>query len=289
MSKKCGLNMAVLLKTERPPLPRKRIYICSEDKMTKPEVEEEEIEAAEKLSSQREFDASLALLENMLTRAADDQTRIRILFDIVTCSTWLNHKEKLSEAIEKLQRLPDYEISRTFIVMAQARVSAESGHAQEALDLINANLASELLQSDDLRSWRYEHLFWKGRTLLRLASYDEALRVFDSAHRLFPEGEFETEMLIDRSNCLLALHRYADAYDTASEVLARGDEEMATLAMQHMAESRMWQSRVTEALELYSAIQKRLPNRLVDEERVRKGIANAMRYLEGVRPQGKPY
>jgi hypothetical protein len=82
--------------------------------------------------------------------------------------------------------------------------------------------------------------------------------------------------------------RARHAYAAASRVLNRGDEEMATLAMQRMAECRMWQSRVPEALELYAAIQKRLPCRLVQEERIQTGIKNAMAYLEKLHPQGKP-
>jgi tetratricopeptide (TPR) repeat protein len=121
-----------------------------------------------------------------------------------------------------------------------------------------------------------------------LARFDEALGAFDEAHRIYPEGDFEVDMLIERSNCFLAFRRFSEAYDTASQVLGRGDEEMATLAMQHMAECRMWQSRVQEALELYAAIQKRLPCRLVQEERIQTGITNAMAYLEKLRPQGKP-
>jgi hypothetical protein len=83
------------------------------------------------------------------------------------------------------------------------------------------------------------------------------------------------------------LDRYEDAYAAASKVLNRGDEEMTTLAMQYMAECRVWQSRVPEALELYAAIQKRLPCRLVQEERIQKGITNAMAYLEKLHPLGR--
>lgn len=252
------------------------------------EVTEQEIEAAEKLSSQRQFEASLALLQEMLTRPHDEQTRMRLLFDVVTCSTWLNRKEVLNKAIEELKRLNNYDVSHLFIVKVEARVHLDSGRAQKALELINANLQSDVLQEDAFQDEKYEHLYWKGRVLLHLAYYDEALSAFDAARELAPEGEFETNMLVDRANCLLALRRYAEAYDSSRKVLTRGDEELATFAMLQMAESRMWQSRVHEALELYSAIQKRLPNRFVDEERVRKGIANAMTYFERGRPQGKP-
>jgi tetratricopeptide (TPR) repeat protein len=256
--------------------------------MPKAAVTEQEIEKAEKLSAQREFGASLVMLQEMLTRANDVQVRMRLLFDVVTCSTWLNLDQSREDAIRELKQLPDYEVSHAFVVMAQARACSDSGRGQEALDLIDANLKSEVLQRDDFRVCKYEHLFFKGRSLVQLAHYDEALAAFDAAHGMNPEGEFETDMLIERSNCFLALSRYNEAFEAASRVLSRGDEEMATLAMQHMAECRMWQSRVPEALELYAAIQKRLPCRLVEEERIRTGIKNAMARLEKLRPQGKP-
>lgn len=252
------------------------------------EVTEQEIEAAEELISQHQFEASLTLLQKLLTRAENDQIRMRLLFGVVTCSTWLNRKETLSSAVEELKQWPDFGVVNAFVVLAQARADVDGGRALEALKLLDGNLAGEVLQRNDFRDWKYEHLFLRGRALVRMARCGEALSAFEAARKLYPDGEFETDMLIDRSNCLLALHRYAEAYDTASEVLARGDEEMATLAMQRMAESRMWQSRVPEALELYLAIQKRPPSRLIDEDRIRRGIANAMTYLERSRPRGKP-
>jgi len=251
-------------------------------------VTEQEIEAVLDLSAQRDFSTALALYQEMLIRAQDDQIRMRILFGIVTCSTWLNLDETRENAIAVLKQFPDYEVSHAFVVMAQARAYSESGRDQEALDLIDGNLKDEVLQRDDFRDWKYEHLFYKGRSLVGLARYDEALSAFDEAHRVYPEGDFEVSMLIERSNCFLAFRRFSEAYDTASQVLARGDEEMSTLAMQHMAECRMWQSRVSEALELYVAIQKRLPCRLVEEERIQTGIKNAIARLEKLRPQGKP-
>jgi tetratricopeptide (TPR) repeat protein len=256
--------------------------------MPKAEVTEREIQEALDLSAQRDFSTALALYQEMLIRAQDDQIRMRILFGIVTCSTWLNLDEIRENALAVLKQFPDYGVSHAFAAMAQARTYSESGRAQEALDLIDGNLKDEVLQRDGFRDWRYEHLFYKGRSLVQLARYDEALGAFDEAHRVYPEGDFEVDMLIERSNCFLALRRFSEAYDTASQVLAWGDEEMSTLAMQHMAECRMRQSRVPEALELYAAIQKRLPCRLVQEERIQIGIQNAMAYLERLRPEGKP-
>jgi tetratricopeptide (TPR) repeat protein len=252
-------------------------------------VTEEEIEAALHLSTERKFDAALALYQEMLARSEDLLVRMKVLFGIVTCSTWLGLDTIRENAIAELKQLPDYGVSHAFVVMAQARAYSESGRAQEALDLVDGNLKNEVLQRDGFQDWRYEHLFYKGRSLVQLARYDEALGAFDEAYRVYPEGDFELDMLIERSNCLLALRRFSEAYDTASQVLACDDEEMSTLAMQHMAECRMWQQRVEEAMKLYSELQKRLPSRLVDEERVKTGIRNGMAYLEKRHPQWKPF
>ena len=251
-------------------------------------VTEQEIQTAIDLSAQRDFSTSLALYQGMLTRAHDTLNRFKILFGIVTCSTWLKLKAIRENAIQELMQLPDYEVSHAFVITTQAAADIDFGCAQEALDLIDANLSSEVLQRSDFRDWKYEYLFLKGRALVVLTRYDEALCAFDATQGIDPDGKFETLILIERSNCYIAFGRYGEAYDSASRVLSRDDGEMATLAMQYMAECRMWQSRVPEALELYSAIQKRLPCKLVQEERIQTGIKNAMVYLEKLRPQGKP-
>lgn len=256
--------------------------------MPKPGVTEGEIEAAEALSSRREFHAALSLLKSMLAHAEDKQTRMRLLFDIVTCSTWLNRKQDLMEAVGELKQLPAYDVSQIFINKTQARACIDSERVEEALDLIEKNLGAELLQNAAFRDWKYEHLFLKGHSLVHLARCNEALSVFDSAHDLYPDGEFETDILIDRANCLLAVKRYDEAYDAASRVLSRDDGEKATLAMQYMARCRMWQTRVPEALELYVAITKRLPCTLVQEEEIQTAIKNAMMHLKMGSSRRKP-
>ncbi len=252
------------------------------------EVIEREIQAALDLSAQRDFIASLALFQEMLTRAQDAQIRRKILFGIVTCSTWLSLDTIRENAIQELKKLSDFEVSHAFVLMAQARAYIDFGQAQEALDLINANLASEVLQRDNFQDWKYEHLFLKGRSLVQLARYDEALCAFDEAHSIYPKGELEANMLIERSNFFLAFDRYGEAYDTASQVLNCGDEEMATLAMQYMAECDLGLGRASDALKLYAEIGTRLPCSLVPEGRIQTGMKNAMAYLEKLHPQGKP-
>jgi tetratricopeptide (TPR) repeat protein len=251
-------------------------------------VTEEEVESAFLLSEKREFKSSLALFQGMLERECDANTKLRLLFGIVTCSTWLSLDGVREKAIQDLMKLPDFDVSHAFAVLAKAKASLDSGRAKEALGLINENLEGKVLNREDFRDWKYEHLFLKGQSLVELARYDEALSEFDEARTIYPDGELETNMLIERSNCLLALSRYDETYGTASLILARGDEEMATLALQYMAESRMWQARASEALELYVAVQRRLPSRFVQEQRIKIGMKNAIAYLEKHRPYSKP-
>jgi tetratricopeptide (TPR) repeat protein len=189
-------------------------------------VTEQEIKAAVSLSAERQFDAALALYQTMLPRANEVHTRMAVLYGIVTCSTWLNLDQMRENAIQELKQLPDYEVSEAWVVIAQATAYADFGRAQEALDLINRNLKREVLDRDDFLDWKYEHLFYKGHCLVQLARCEDALVAFDAAHRICPEGDFETDMLIDQSNCFLALARYDEAYAAASQVLGRGDEEM---------------------------------------------------------------
>lgn len=253
------------------------------------EVTEQEIEAAERLRGQGEFVTALSLTLDMLYRVQDDDVRMRLLFDVLYCSTRLSADSITEEAIQALEKLPQPKMSRVFIDFIQAMSYIAHGRAQEGLDLIEANLRTEYIEREDFQIWKYKHLAHKGSALIWLARPKEALDSLSEAHRMYPDGERETAILIDQSNCLLALDRYDEAFNAASLVLSRGDEEMATLAMQYMADCRMWQSRVPEALELYVAIQKRLPCRLIQEERIQTGIKNAIAYLEKRCPQSKPF
>jgi tetratricopeptide (TPR) repeat protein len=259
--------------------------------MTRPpnQVTENEIDSAEKLRGRGEYATALSLTQDMLRRVQDDgDMRMRLLFDVLYCSTRLGADSVTNEAIHELEQMPEPKMSRIFVDFIKAMTHIALGRYYEGLRLIDANLKTEFMERQDFLVWKYKHLAYRGDALTGLARCDEALESLNEAHTLFPDGERETAILIDQSNCLLALDRYEDAYAAASQVLNRGDEEMATLAMQDMAECRMWQSRVPEALELYAAIQKRLPCRLVQEERIQKGITNAMTYLEKSLPMGRP-
>jgi tetratricopeptide (TPR) repeat protein len=197
--------------------------------------------------------------------------------------------EVTDHTIAELEKLPQPDASRIIADFIQAMSCIALGNAQDGLSLIEKNLESKLMEQDDFRFWKYRHFAYKGNALTWLARPREALIALDSAHAMDPNGDRETAILTDKANCLLALDRYQEAYDAASRVLGRGDEEMATLAMNYMAECRMWQKRWQEALSLYAALQKRLPCRLVQTERVEACIKSAEARFKRDRPRKWPF
>jgi tetratricopeptide (TPR) repeat protein len=248
--------------------------------MANDEVTEQEIEAAMKLSARRDFSASLDMYYEMLPRAQDQVTKMRVLFGIVTCSTWLNLDDIRNDAIDELNRFPDQEISNGFAVMVQAEALIEFGRAREALDLIDLNLSSELLRREDFQDWKYEHLADKGRALAYLQRWQDSLESLEAAYRMFPDGKRTSSILIDKSLCMMMFNRDDEAFHLARQVQEREHGELKTLAMQYMAECDLALGRPSDALKLYSEIETRLPCRLVQEERIKTGIKNAMAFLE---------
>ena len=251
-------------------------------------ISEEELSNAEKLREQGEFATALALTQEMLSRAEDDGTRMRLLFDVLYCSTRLNANDITHNAINQLEKLPDPKMSRIFADLIQAISNIAFGKAQDALDLIDANLSSEYMVREDFSVWKYDHLAYKGRALAFLQRWQESLASLDEAFWMFPEGKRTTDILIDKSLCMMMFNRYEEAFHLAAEVRQREHGEMETLAMQYMAECDLGLGRASDALKLYAEIETKLPCRLVQEERIQTGIKNAMTYLEKRHPQGKP-
>jgi tetratricopeptide (TPR) repeat protein len=249
---------------------------------------EKEIEAAEELAGQGQYSTALATAQSLLLRAEGAETRIRLLFNIVSCSAQLELDAITDEAARELERMPDSMATRMFANYLRALAFLNLNRPSEALTLIESNLNSNVMKREDCKEAKYEHLVHKGRCLGRLLHFSEALEVLDAAHVMYPDGKCETEILIARSNILMALHRYDEAFEGASKVLSRDSGEMATLAMQYMAECRMWQSRVEESLKLYDTLQKRLPCRLVDDRRIQEGMRNGIAHLERKQPERKP-
>lgn len=269
--------------------------------MTNPAVSEEEIEAAEKLRGKGELAASLKLTQAMLKRTQDGDLRMRLLFDVVTCSALLELRDVTQQAMMELDTMPQPEFCRAFANMSRAYAEEQNGRPENALALLDMILESGILEGGDCRIHKYQLCLFKGQALLRLRLPKEALDWLDSAHALYPSEEsardvtergifgwVERDIQVGRANCLLALDRLDESFEAASQVLLRDDGDLATLARQYMAECRAWQGRVPEALKLYADLKKRLPCRLVDESRIDQGIANCMNYLEKRRPATKP-
>jgi tetratricopeptide (TPR) repeat protein len=269
--------------------------------MTNPNVSEEEIDAAEKLRAKGDLATSLRLTQEMLERVKDSGVRMRLLFGVVTCSTLLERKDVTDQAMRELGTMPAPEILRALANMSRAYAEEQLGRPENALTLLDMNLETGYFERDDFRIHKYQLCLSKGQALLRLLRIKEALDWLDQAHALYPSEETardETERRIfgwvepliqsNRANCLIALDRFDDAFEAASQVMRRTDGDLATFALQQMAESRAWQHRQPEALKLYAELKKRLPCRLVDEDRIQSGIANCIKSLENLGPASKP-
>jgi tetratricopeptide (TPR) repeat protein len=264
-------------------------------------VTEEAIDAAEKLRSKGEFAASLELTQKMLVCAEDDGTRMRLLFNVVSCAASLDRAEIIEAAIDELERLPKPEVSRVLVSLNRAWAETSLGRPVYALSLLDMSLATGLFEAEDMRIHKYILCLFKGEALLHLHRTVEALEWLDRGHELYPTIEtassteerqifawVEPNIQINRANCMLAFDRYEESFQAAEQVLKFDKADLATFAMQYMAECRLWQRRVPEALEIYAKLKKRLPCRLVDESRIQQGIDNCMTYLGKQRPPSRP-
>ena len=146
------------------------------------QVTEDEIDAAEEMRERGEFAAAFALTQDMLNRAQDDGTRMRLLFDLLSCSTRLGLEDITRRAISDLEKLPDPEISRVFVDLIQSISYIAFGKYQEALQLIDVNLRSNFMECDDFQVWNYEYLAYRGSALVGLARCEEALCALNKAH-----------------------------------------------------------------------------------------------------------
>jgi tetratricopeptide (TPR) repeat protein len=161
-------------------------------------------------------------------------------------------------------------------------------------------LATGLFEAEDMRVHKYRLCLFKGEALLHLRRVIEALEWLDRGHELFPTikaassceerqifGWVEPNIQINRANCMFTFDRYEDSFQAAEQVLQFDKPDLAAFAMQYMAECRLWQRRVPEALEIYAKLKERLPCRLVEESRVEQGISNCINYLKKQRPSRK--
>jgi len=265
------------------------------------EVTEDNIEAAEKLRAKGEFAKSLAQTQDMLNRVQDDDMQMRLLFDIVSCSAPLDRPEIIESAMKELEKMPKPEVSRVLCNLRRAWGEISLQRPLNALQILDLDLATGLFDADDMRIHKYQLCLFKGEALLHLREAVEALAWLDRAHDLYPTKEstscidearifnwVEPSIQIKRANCLLSLDRFEESFKAAKEVANFDQPELGTLALQYMGECRVLQGRVLEALDIYSELKKKLPCRLIDEDRMNQVINNCMNYLEKQQPQSQP-
>lgn len=101
---------------------------------------EEEIDATEKLRCKGELATSLRLTQAMLERTEDANIRMRLLFDVVTCSTQLELDDVTNRAMDELDTMPQPEFSRVFANMSRAYTEEQLGRPERALALLDMNL-----------------------------------------------------------------------------------------------------------------------------------------------------
>jgi tetratricopeptide (TPR) repeat protein len=226
---------------------------------------------------------------------------MRLLFTIVSCAASLDQPEVVESAIGEVGKLPDADRCRALANLNRAWAETSLGRPANALHILDTVLETGLFEATDMRIHKYRLCLFKGEALVHLSRPTDALVWLDAAHDLFPRIEsacnieeqkifawIEPSIQIKRANSLLALDRIEESYRAAERVLDFDHPELAALALQYMAECRLWQSLAAEALKLYIDLKERLPSRLVDESRVEQGIANCMTYLDKRQPASKP-
>jgi tetratricopeptide (TPR) repeat protein len=269
--------------------------------MKSPAVTEEDVITANQLLVTGNLEVALNRIQELLNGVEDGDLRMRLLFDLVKCSALLDYKEITEDAIGQLEQMPEPHFSRALANMYRAYAEDRLGRSKNALALHDSNLSTGYFERDDFRIHKYQLYLFKAEAHIRLRQTDDALNLLDQAHALYPQktsarDEVEEQIInwvepqiqINRANCLMAVDRFEEAFNAASESLKWADGDWAALARQYMAECRLWQGRAEEALEIYVELKKTLPSRFVDEVRVDTGLANCMRYIKKKRVPRKP-
>jgi tetratricopeptide (TPR) repeat protein len=265
------------------------------------DVTEEEIEVAEKLRGQGEYAMAHALTQDMLNRTKDDGTRMRLLFDVINCSTALCLKNITEDAMRELEKLPKPEFSRVLANSIRANAEIDLNRPQEALALIDMNLETGYFERDDFRIHKYDLCHFKGRALARMWRWDEALDWLDKAHAMYPSEVditdedtrkhvhwAEARILLNKAYCFIGLKRFDEAFELSKQVYESEDGWEKTRAMQQMADCRLWQGRAADALKLYVDVKKRLPCSAVSDKYIQDRIVQCMDYIEKYGPHSKP-
>ena len=268
--------------------------------MQQVEPTEEEIDAAGKHRGQGDVSSSLVVTQELLMRAQDQATRMGLLFNLLYCSTQLGADDLTETAIKELETMPDPQYCRVLANSIRANAEIDLGRPQNALAIIELNLETGFFERDDFRVHKYQLCFFKGKALERLNRWDEALEWLDKAHSMYPDEASspdetvrqifswaEIEILFNKARCLMGLKQFDEAYELSKQAYELAEGDTKTVAMQYMADCRMWQGRVTESLRLYLDIQKRPPCVSVRAECIQDRISSCIDYLEKCKPNSK--
>jgi len=268
---------------------------------TQLDVTEEEIDAAEKLRKYGEFSTALALAQDMLRRVQDGDKRMRLLFDVLRCSTQLRADSVTDDAIRELEKYPDPEFSRVRANSIRAYAEITLGRPQDALTLLDMNLKTGFFERQDFRAHKYDLCLYKGMALERLSRWNEALEWLEKAHAMYPDeasasdqnmlqhfGWAEVEILFNKARCMYGLDSYDEALDLSKRAynLANGDTK--TVAMIYMANTLVMQRKYSEALKLYIEVQGMPPCPSVRVDQLQDGISRCLDHMGRPNPQGMP-
>lgn len=256
-------------------------------------VKEIEIEAVEEMRAKGDFSVSLSRTQALLARLPEAGTRIRLLFNVICCSTQLERDDITRAASEELDTLPNPELSRMFANMIRANTDNDLGRYREAILLIDANLELPCMDRDDSRIHRLDHFAVKGRALARLRQWDDALVWLTKACSLYPDENAITDpetsqhvrwrttsILCDSAVTLMGLRRFDEAYNTAKQILGRENGDFDVVALHYMAATRLNEGRYSEAMEIYQRLQAMLPSPLVDAAETRREMETCARELQ---------
>jgi hypothetical protein len=138
-------------------------------------VSEKEVEKAEILRGDGATEASLALSQELLGRADDGDLRMRLLFNIVTCSASLELDEVADRALAELDKMPEPQFSRVLANMSRGHAEDKLGRPEKALAIFDMILETGYFEREDFRIHKYQLCLFKGQALARLKRDKEAL------------------------------------------------------------------------------------------------------------------
>jgi len=265
------------------------------------DVTDDEIDAAEKLRKYGEFSTALALAQDMLGRVQDGDKRMRLLFDVLRCSTQLRADSITDDVIRELEKYPYPEFSRVLANSIRAYAEISLGRPQDALALLDMNLETGFFEREDFRAHKYDLCLYKGMALERLSRWNEALEWLEKAHAMYPDeasaadqdmlqhfGWAEIEILFNKARCMYGLNKYDKALYLSKRAYHLATGETKTVALMYIANTLTMQRKYAEALKLYLEIQGMPPCRSVPVDQLQEGISRCMEYLGKSNPYSKP-